>query len=257
MRRRAILALLTVGLAACAGVAPRPPAPLPAAPAARLAAVRAAEDRIHTLRAQFNSTTHMRDGERSADGVLLVAKPDRFRLRLMLPFGLTVFDFLDVGEQSWLVLPLASSEDLTKAKAEVPFSRRDLGEAFLRGTFAFPGECVASDGDDAVVAVSCRAGGELLRRLAIGRDGISEETSYAGGDVRLRIRYGDYREVSGIALPFHILLEYPQRQQAVDIAIQRYEVNPVLPAELFQPAPGSEPQRAARTRPARLSSADS
>jgi hypothetical protein len=219
--------------------------------------VRAAEDRVHTLRAQFNSTTHTRDGERSADGVLLVAKPDRFRLRLMLPFGLTVFDYLEVGEQSWLVLPLASSEDLANAKAAVPLSRQDLGEAFLRGTYAFPGECVASDGNDADVAVSCRAGGELLRTLAIDRDGISEETSYAGGDVRLRIRYSDYREVSGIALPFRILLEYPQRQQAVDIAIRQYEVNPALPAELFEPAPGSEPQRAACTRPERLPAADS
>src|SRR4029077_17363035 len=120
---------------------------------ARLAALRAEEDRVHSLRARFSSVTRMPGAERSADGVLLVAKPDRFRLRLMLPFGLTVFDYLNVGDHSWMTLPLADPQQRAHAQEFAPFSRDDLGQAFLRGAYAFPGDCTAAAADAAQVAV--------------------------------------------------------------------------------------------------------
>jgi hypothetical protein len=69
-----------------------------------LAAVRR-EEQVRSLRARFSSVARTSGVERAADGVLLIAKPDRFRLRLMLPFGITVFDYLNIGEQTWTVLP--------------------------------------------------------------------------------------------------------------------------------------------------------
>jgi outer membrane lipoprotein-sorting protein len=230
--------LLITMLAGCAARV-QPAALLPADAAARLAAVQAREDQVRSLRARFSSVTRLPGGDRSADGVLLVAKPDRFRLRLMLPFGITVFDYLNVGDRSWMTLPLASGAQRTQAGEFAPFSRDDLGQAFLRGAYAFPGRCVAAPAADGDVSVSCREGGALRRTLRIGTDGILEETSFENGTPRLVIRYGDYRDVGGVALPFHIALEYPQRQQQVDIGIDRYEVNPALSDEIFQPLPDS------------------
>jgi outer membrane biogenesis lipoprotein LolB len=226
-------------LAACSTTAPPQPHTLPAAPADRLAAVRAREDQVRSLRARFSSVARTSGGERTADGVLLIAKPDRFRLRLMLPFGFTVFDYLNVGEQTWTALPLADAQARDQVGEFSPFSRDDLGQAFLRGAHAFPGRCEAAAGSGESVGVSCREGGALRRTLLIGPHGITQETSYEDGVPRLVIHYDDYRTVDGTALPFRIRLEYPQRQQSVDISIDRYEVNPALSDTLFQPPRGS------------------
>jgi outer membrane biogenesis lipoprotein LolB len=232
-----IVALL---LAGCATSAPPPPA-VPDAPDARLAAVRAREDEVRTLRARFASVARLPGAERSADGVLLVAKPDRFRLRLMLPFGFTVFDYLNVGARTWTALPLADASQRDRAGEFAPFSRDDLGQAFLRGPHAFPGQCDAAPAPGGRVWVSCREGDELRRTLSIDRDGIVEETSYAAGMPRLVIRYADYRAAGAASLPFRITLDYPQGTQSVDITIQSYEVNPTLTDALFRPLADAVP----------------
>jgi hypothetical protein len=223
-------------LAACAA-APPPRLALPADPDARLAAVEAREAQVHTLRARFSSVTRMPGDQRSADGVLLVAKPDRFRLRLLLPFGITVFDYVNVGARSWMSLPLADTAQRDRAGNFAPFSRDDLAQAFLRGADAFPGQCTPSALPTGDVWVSCRDGATVRRTLRIGFEGIVEETSYEAELSRLSIRYADYRQVDGVVLPFHITLDYPQRRQSVEIRIDRYEVNPTLSDELFQPPP--------------------
>lgn len=239
-RRGGAVCIVALLLAGCTTTAPpRPPPPaLPDGPDARLAVVRAREEQVHTLRARFVSVARLPDGERSADGVLLIAKPDRFRLRLMLPFGFTVFDYLNVGERTWTALPLADASQRDRAGEFAPFSRDDLGQAFLRGPYAFPGQCDAAPAPGDRVWVSCREGDELHRTLLIDRVGIVEETSYEAGAPRLVIRYADYRAVGATALPFRITLDYRQRRQSVDITIQSYELNPTLADALFQPLEG-------------------
>jgi len=241
VRGRARLAALPLALllAACPRAAQHARPAAPADPEARLAAVRAREDALHSLRARFTAVTRLPDAERTADGVLLVVKPDRFRLRLMLPFGITVCDYLNVGDGAWIALPLADAAQRERLGEFTPFSRDDLGQAFLRGPYAFPGECEATPASGTDVWVRCHEGDALRRTLLIVGDVIVEETSYDGGTPRMVIRYADYRDVDGTPLPFRIDLSYPQRQQSVDIAIQRYEVNPTLGDALFLPAPGS------------------
>jgi hypothetical protein len=234
---------LAITIAAGCGAAPAARS-IADRPSARLAAGGAGESRVRSLRALFSSVTRLPGGgTRSADGVLLVAKPDRFRLRLMLPFGFTVFDYVNVGEQTWMALPLADAAHRDRIGEFAPFSREDLGQAFLRGGTRSRtmrhrvGRGRRSDGD-------LPRGWPMRRTLRIGGDGIVEETSYAAGAPRMVIRYADYRAVGGIALPFRISLEYPQRQQSVDITIDRYEVNPTLSDDLFRPPPDSAEQRA-------------
>jgi len=229
--------------------APPPRALLPADPSARLAAVQAQESEVRSLRARFSSVTRLPGGERAADGVLLVAKPDRFRLRLMLPFGFTIFDYLNVGEQTWMALPLADAAQRNRMGEFSPFSREDLGQAFLRGAYAFPGQCDAAPAAAGEVTVTCREGGAVRRTLRINGAGIVEETSYEAGAPRLVIRYADYRDVGGVTVPFRITMDYPQRQQSVDITIDRYEVNPALSDDLFRPLPDSVEQRASLLTP--------
>lgn len=239
VRFATFVVLPVLGLVSCSVPRPVPP-PAPALdPVRALEIVRAREDRIRSLRARFSANT-AREGERhSADGVLLVKKPDSFRLRLMLPFGLTIFDYVSCGDHAQLALPMEDKIINGHPRGDrVAFSQEDLGQAFLRGPNAFPGTCRANGVDASGIVVSCRdAGGNLLRQIHIdARAGtILDETSYEGDRPRMVIRYDDYRSVGDVDLPFRIVLRYPDRRLALDIAIQRYDVNPVLADDLFQP----------------------
>jgi hypothetical protein len=234
------LATLLFVLAGC----PAARAPLPgvaaADPADILAIVRAREERITSLRARFTARTRTPGGERSADGVLLVKKPDSFRLRLYLPFGLTVFDYVSVGERVQLSLPLEGRIVNGPPTGDLAlFSQSDLGQAFLRGPQAFPGTCRPQwDGDGAVLVRCSDAAGVPQRRLRIDARTatIAEEISYAEGSERVVMRFEDYRVVDGGVLPFRIALSQPQRGVSVTISVRRHEVNPELKAELFAPA---------------------
>ena len=232
-------ALLLATLVSCAP--PRLGRPPHAAvdPTQALQLVRQREDRIVSLRARFTADTRVADDSRRADGVLLVKKPDRFRMRLMLPFGPTIFDYLSWGERTQLSLPLRGGNDDRPPNELAPFSREDLGQAFLRGPAAFPGTCVPARDSRTDVVVSCRDDdGSLLRQLRISDDRaiIRDETSFEAGAPRMVLRFSDYRPIDDLELPFQITMLYPGRQLSVDIAINKYEVNPTLADALFEPS---------------------
>jgi hypothetical protein len=191
-----------------------------------------------SLRARFRADTHAGQEERSADGVLLVKKPDRVRLRLMLPFGPTVFDYVSWGEHTQVTLPLQGMTGAKAPPAVALFSREDVAETFLRGPQAFPGTCVPSRERDEVAVLCHDAQGVLLRRLDIDpfNGAIREEISYEAGARRMVLRYSDYRPVDGVDMPYHVAMIYPQRNLSVDIRIERYELNPTLADTLFQPS---------------------
>jgi outer membrane biogenesis lipoprotein LolB len=237
--RRAVLLAIALPLTACVRSPVRPPARLPEAPAARLAAVEARESAVRTFRARFTAVARNASGERRSDGVLVVAKPDRFRLRLMLPFGITVFDYVCVGDHVWMTLPLADPQQSPGGDAFTPFARDDLGAAFLRGAFAFPEPCTATAAAGELVDVECAPGTARHRVLRIDRRGLVEETTLAGDAPRLRIRYADYRRVDHVVMPFRITLEYPQRGASVDITVDAYEVNAPIAAAAFAPPAGA------------------
>ncbi len=231
-------------LAACAAPVQRPGPVAAADPEAVFAAVRAREDRLVTMRARFTADSRRGREHHSTDGVLLVKKPDRFRLRMMLPLGLTVFDFVQAGQREQLTLPLQGRVVSGTPPADLmPMSQADLDEAFLRGPAAFPGTCVARAAAPALVVVVCRdQSGNVLRRIAVERATatITQEVSYDQGRPHLVLRYDDYRQVDGTALPYHIEMLYPGGDLSLAIEIERYEVNPPLPDRLFDLAgPGS------------------
>jgi hypothetical protein len=223
-------------LAACTTAKPPPPVAPDLSPAAILSLVRQREDHIVTMRARFAATTRIDTEERRADGVLLVHKPDHFRLRLLLPLGVTVFDYVSAAERVQMVLPLENRVINGEPQGNLAaFSRADLGQAFLRGPYAFPGRCEARP-VAAEIVVQCGDEGSR-REIHIDRATatIREETSFTGGVARLQLRFSDYRADGDTLLPYRIALSYPDRAMRVDIEVGRYEVNPALGAELFAP----------------------
>jgi outer membrane biogenesis lipoprotein LolB len=238
VRRHSRIVLPVLFLFGCAAAHPDKP-PAAADPARVFELVRAREAHIISLRARFVADSQ-RAGERhTAHGVLLVKKPDKFRLRMMLPFGLTVFDYVSWGPHAQLSLPLEDRTIDGPPQGEfAAFTREDFGAAFLRGADAFPGACAAGRGPADTVETLCRdAAGALLRRIIMVPEPatIARETSYQAGREHMVITYGDYRRAEETELPYRIELQYPAQQLRIDISVQRYEVNPVLADDLFQP----------------------
>src|SRR5215470_15649499 len=136
VRHVCVLLLSIVGVAGCAlPPAQLPPVPAsvepPSDPATVYATVRQREEAIRTLRAQFSAVVHQGTSERRADGVLLVKKPDRFRMRLLSPFGLTVFDYTSWDAHARMELPLEGKRlDDDEIARAAPFSPADLRPAF-------------------------------------------------------------------------------------------------------------------------------
>jgi outer membrane lipoprotein-sorting protein len=109
MRCKAVSLVVLACFGACTPVrAPAPPTLATTDPAEVLAIVRSREDEIRTLRATFETSTRQDEKlVRTIDGVLLVRKPDAFRLRLSTPLGLTAFDYLSRPDGVHVVSPFA------------------------------------------------------------------------------------------------------------------------------------------------------
>ena len=263
MRWKAAWLVVLVCAAACAGTrpgaalrphagsrpnsAPPAPSPAPAAPvlettdaATILAGVRERENDVHSLRATFESITTENDEiQRESDGILLVRKPDMFRLRLTTPFGLTAFDYLSRPDGVHVVSPYAASD--AAHASPLPFSEDELRAIFLRGDQAFPEQCAGTIARPDELTVDCRArSGALLRTIIIDvpTGQIREERSYRDGELSLLLQNDDYRAAGPAYLPYRIVLTYVPTNTRVDILIRSYEVNPQLDERLFAPVAG-------------------
>jgi hypothetical protein len=233
-RTPAAFALSALLLTSCASSRRSLPSP-PLTPAAALAAVREREGQIRTLRARFSARIEHPGGQRTVDGVLVVKKPDRFRVRLVLPLGLTVYDYLSVGENIWVEIPGAGGSAQHRPEAG-RFSRDDLGAIFLRRTDGSRGPCEVV-GKAAGVYAECPPGAPTRWVLRIHQVSgtILEEAVIEDGEPRLVARYDDYRWADGYELPRRIELRYPRESSSVAIEVLRYEVNRELPDDLFEP----------------------
>jgi hypothetical protein len=244
--------LLAGAIASCSAPAARAPAGrvdgahgvARKAPSNLLEQTRALEDRLRTLRARFVATTR-HDGElRESEGALVVAKPDRFRMRLLLPFGLSAADVGVAGSRTWVFLPQGEA---TMAGSPVLFPQQDLRAIFLRGDAAWPGRCrvlerstgatsATPPGSEASIECRTSARGPILRTARVDRHAaVREEVSFDGARPRTIARYDDLRSVDGFVLPYRITLEDPGRGVIIEIRIVRYEVNPTLAPDLFLP----------------------
>ena len=241
---------LVCALAACASPARRAPPPVVSATAAELlATVRAREAQLYSLRAHFTVVAEHADEHQQLNGVIVAARPDRARMRLMLPLGLTVFDYLRVGRDAWVARPLGPAEAPDGPSSALPLSAIAL--PLVSDPAGCAADCSRADPDPIGFWVRCYCVDPaqpdrlfparfLLIRSADAA--IVEERRFAQGHPSATIRSNDYRLTDGVLLPFRLTMSYAgDARLSVTVAIDRYDVNPPLADELFLPAPDSRP----------------
>ncbi len=227
-RRRAWrVAALMATLAGCA----RAPAPEPAPPGDALAIVRARAAAVRTLRAQFDVAVHLPSGQHRASGVLLVRPPDDARMRLVAPFGLTVFDALRTGGRTYVNAPLSSDHD----EASLAFLHVGPGDSLIFGADA--GSCRSAGTRAGGVEYWCGTPPNRWVSIDAATATVRAEGELQDGIPVVTWTYADYRVVDGTPLPFRIGIAYPRLQVTVSITVTRYEVNPALRDDQFAPPP--------------------
>ena len=160
------------------------------------------------------------DGSRKLRGVLVLDGPERLRLRLLAPMGMTVLDYVEVAGSWQLAVPPAGL--LRRGGPEDPIMESDeLGE----GMPVLRPELIASliRSVQPQAEVRWRAGAcavleeveadAVVRRLAFrpveaGWEVASEEV-ISSGEVALRVQFGDYRAVDGAG-------PWPHRSEIAD-----------------------------------------
>ena len=242
MRRLATVTLLSAAavVGGCTSLMPPAVTPRPGGgdPRAVYASVRRNAAAVTSLRARFSAEMRRGEEQRAAEGVLLVKKPDRFRIRLLSAFGFTIFDYTTDDAHAHMALPLEGKEfSDADIAVHASFSPAEMRDLFLRDD---PGEerCIAkARGAETLVQCTDPDGG-LERQLFIQSDTetLTREIAFTDGHPRVVMEFAEYRSVSGVRLPFHIALTYPQRNVSLQIAARAYEVNPVLPDDLFDGA---------------------
>jgi len=238
MKRPTLLSLSCLLVACASGRDPaRSLRPVEANP---FEVVRRGGDALTSFRAQFVSTMTRGDVSERARGVLLVSKPERFRLRLSSLLGFTILDYTsDAGnDRLWL-----ASENRALEGEEISrsgwFSTESVRWIFLREDTGFQRDCrQLAAGVETMVECRDERGGVAYRGYVDnGSNLLFRETVFDGATPRLTVEYRDYRAVQGVRLPYKIEWTEGANGVRVEIDVDRYEVDATLPPHLFAPVP--------------------
>lgn len=194
-------------------------------------------DRVSSLRATFVARIRSGDVAERVRGILLVSKPERFRLRLSSIFGFTILDYLsDAGaERLWLL-----SEDRVLVGEDISHSGLLSTDAvrwvFLRQGSRFKGCRQRGAGRDTLVECRDHQGRVAYRGYVENDTLLLVREEILGPDrPALRIAYSDHRATQGVRLPYRIEWTEDASGARVEIDIDRYEVDPRLSSEMFAP----------------------
>ena len=239
LARAALIALF----AGCGGARPALP-PLPSVPGpprplaearALLAELRLREDAAGSWKAVHSLSIEDRRSLRSARlrGVLLVRRPDRFRLRLLGPAGMTAMDLLFVAPRYQLAIPGGPAISGADARRERRLPVDAMARAFLR---VYDGEPVALHTSATRRRLDLRGAGGVRRTLVVGGDRpeVLVDSARGDGGESLRVTYADWREIEGRRLPFRVRMDLPQREITARVEVERYELDPRVPADAFE-----------------------
>jgi hypothetical protein len=230
--RAALIALL----AGCGG-----PSPLPALPrvtgaprpieeaSALLDRIRTREEEVATWKAVLSLAIEDRANDRSGSlrGALLVRRPDRFRLRLLGPAGVTAMDLLYVAPRYRLVVPGRPPIEGADAAREKRLPVGAMARAFLR-QYDAPARSLVVGGGRSRLELSDRS------VFLTASEDVLVDSIRENGKESVRVTYADYRDVTGHRLPFRVRMDLPERELTARVDVERYEVDPAIPQEAFQ-----------------------
>lgn len=226
--QRVTYLLLLALLSGCATKPPPAPTAIASAePLEVVAAVVRREQGVRTLRARFHAVVNAGEQEHNASGVLVVSKPDRFRMRLFSPFGLTVFDYVQIADRSWVSQPLRQRAPGERDDSLAMFSQDGMGAVFL-SRYAFAREACQANAR----VVVCRENDRVVT-FDLDHQVIQSERRQLSDQGEITIAYSDHRVVDGMPLPFLIVVSTARVR--VEVRIDAYEVNPELSPEIFAP----------------------
>jgi hypothetical protein len=178
-------------------------------------------------------------------GVLAMQPPDRFRVKLFLPGGLTMQDLTMIGDDYRLILPLEGQvrrgricvgpsekcDDAGPGLALAWIFTRDLTAGAATST-------VAVQGDRYVVVTSLRPQNDLQARLAVSRADfrLLKEEMFEGSDPWLRAEFDDYRPSAdgGVDVPHRVRVADDRNGLRIDLDIRKYTFKRALPEEMFR-----------------------
>ncbi len=166
-------------------------------------------------------------------GVLLVLRPDRFRLRLLGPADVTAMDLTYVAGRYRLEIAGKAPFVGADASRETRLPVAAMAEAFLR---SWEGEAAGLWAGPARrrLAVSAPGGGRLIVILPAARPEPLAESFRRRSVEELRVTYGDYRSVGAARLPNRISMYLPDRNLAAHVLVERYELDPTVPDGAFE-----------------------
>lgn len=245
MRRPGIAVLATaVVLAGCAPRSVSRPTPAPAGtlPAAEaiFAALAQRRQALRAVRAIARLSYSAPDESHKAKQLLVAERPDRLRFEILSPFG-TVFVLTTADgtlaawarEDATVYRGVASRQNLERyANVDLP-----VGTAvdLLLGTPPLheKADTVISSDDGAIELWQ-----DLGDTVQVGwfnerLEPLRYEQREPNGTVRLRVGFGGYATIGGVAIPTQITIELPVEQRRLDLVLSEPEVNPALPNSVF------------------------
>ncbi len=243
----AVVALFAVACASTPSASWFPPplvrsSSVPMTDAARSSALRDRWARYEQSTGDFSATVRVRyvdprSGQYfTSSGALAVRRPDRARMQLAGPGGITAIDVLvlgsrsytNVGGRGWIV------RDGHRPTATRGFDGTSVARALVETPA--PGEGIMLDGARPIVRVT-RGDGRTEHTLDSSDGAVQEVRWFDSGDREsLRVRFDSFERLpTGERRPAHVSLWQREPAAIVTITIDAWTASPQLPAATFAP----------------------
>ncbi|HKZ16939.1 MAG TPA: lipoprotein insertase outer membrane protein LolB [Geobacteraceae bacterium] len=171
---------------------------------------------VETLQSEVSLSISNSRGSMGGRGYLIFKRPDRFRLVVLAPFGLTMMEVFVDGERITCLVP-SKETAYAGTFTELPDYNALKGWSMMRWVIDNPPSTSATDGG-VLERIGANGGKEFL--YFDGR-GLLEKKTNEEGD---QVLYRDYRDIGGVAFPAAIELSNRMGDR-VRVAFKEPELN--------------------------------
>jgi len=240
-----VLAAVAASQVGCSAVRRTPrvvaPSELPSA-AALTARLTERQGALRALRSIARLRLREGDETTTTRQVLLVSRPDRFRIEVMSILG-TVF-IMTADEQSFRAYTPGEKSfirgtpdrNVLARYARIDLDVRELIDLLLASPVLPSSDDAVASFDEATgwTGLTIRAdAGERVYWFAGDGPLVAITAVDSDGDIEWQAQFDEYQVLDGIALAHRIEVDFPGRQRHMAIRLQDPEVNPSMDASLF------------------------